>query len=61
MTKPNRLKGSLAQAVSMGAVAAGPHSRRRGSVLDLKPYLSNVPADELRRGWLAEAEARKKD
>jgi hypothetical protein len=29
-------------------------------VLDLKPYLSNVP-DELRRGWLAEAEARKKD
>lgn len=30
-------------------------------VLDLKPYLSNVPADELRRGWLAEAEARKKD
>ena len=29
-------------------------------VLDLKPYLSNVPADKLRRGWLAEAEARRK-
>jgi tRNA (adenine37-N6)-methyltransferase len=27
-------------------------------VLDLKPYLSNVPEDRLRRGWLAEAEAR---
>ncbi len=27
-------------------------------ILDLKPYLSSVPADELRRGWLAEAEAR---
>lgn len=29
-------------------------------VLDLKPYLSSVPAEDLRRGWLAEAEARKK-
>jgi tRNA-Thr(GGU) m(6)t(6)A37 methyltransferase TsaA len=29
-------------------------------VLDLKPYLSNVPEEELRRGWLAEAEARRK-
>jgi len=27
-------------------------------VLDLKPYLSGVPEAELRRGWLAEAEAR---
>ena len=25
-------------------------------VLDIKPYLSSVPAEELRRGWLAEAE-----
>ncbi|PYO67171.1 MAG: tRNA (N6-threonylcarbamoyladenosine(37)-N6)-methyltransferase TrmO [Gemmatimonadetes bacterium] len=25
-------------------------------VLDIKPYLSNVPPQELRRGWLAEAE-----
>jgi tRNA-Thr(GGU) m(6)t(6)A37 methyltransferase TsaA len=29
-------------------------------VLDLKPYLSSVPPEKLRRGWLAEAEARKK-
>ena len=29
-------------------------------ILDIKPYLSNVPADQLRRGWLAEAEARRK-
>jgi tRNA-Thr(GGU) m(6)t(6)A37 methyltransferase TsaA len=29
-------------------------------ILDLKPYLSNVPEAELRRGWLAEAEARKR-
>ena len=28
-------------------------------ILDIKPYLSNVPADRLRRGWLAEAEARR--
>ncbi|HEX8558961.1 MAG TPA: tRNA (N6-threonylcarbamoyladenosine(37)-N6)-methyltransferase TrmO [Pyrinomonadaceae bacterium] len=28
-------------------------------VLDIKPYLSSVPAGELRRGWLAEAEARR--
>jgi len=27
-------------------------------ILDLKPYLSSVPAEALRRGWLAEAEAR---
>jgi tRNA-Thr(GGU) m(6)t(6)A37 methyltransferase TsaA len=28
-------------------------------VLDIKPYLSNVSPEKLRRGWLAEAEARK--
>jgi len=27
-------------------------------ILDIKPYLSSVAAEELRRGWLAEAEAR---
>lgn len=44
----------------------GPALRVRGvdmldgtPVLDIKPYLSNVPAEQLRRGWLAEAEARK--
>lgn len=29
-------------------------------ILDIKPYLSSVPAENLRRGWLAEAEQRKK-
>ncbi len=28
-------------------------------VLDLKPYLSSVPPERLRRGWLAEAEERR--
>ena len=27
-------------------------------IVDIKPYLSSVPTEELRRGWLAEAEAR---
>ena len=29
-------------------------------VLDIKPYLSSIPTEKLRRGWLAEAEARQK-
>jgi tRNA-Thr(GGU) m(6)t(6)A37 methyltransferase TsaA len=27
-------------------------------IFDIKPYLSSVPPEKLRRGWLAEAEAR---
>src|SRR5690348_2258033 len=27
-------------------------------ILDIKPYLSNIPLEKLRRGWLAEAERR---
>ena len=27
-------------------------------ILDIKPYLSSVPPEELRRGWLADAESR---
>jgi len=45
----------------------GPLLRVRGvdmldgtPILDLKPYLSSVPSERLRRGWLAEAEARTK-
>lgn len=44
---------------------SGPVLRVRGvdmldgtPILDIKPYLSNVPPERLRRGWLAEAEAR---
>jgi tRNA-Thr(GGU) m(6)t(6)A37 methyltransferase TsaA len=29
-------------------------------ILDIKPYLSSIPSESLRRGWLAEAEARQK-
>jgi tRNA-Thr(GGU) m(6)t(6)A37 methyltransferase TsaA len=28
-------------------------------ILDIKPYMSSIPEEKLRRGWLAEAEARK--
>src|SRR5437899_152737 len=28
-------------------------------ILDIKPYLTNVPESELKRGWLAEAESRR--
>ena len=28
-------------------------------ILDIKPYLSSIPAEQLRRGWLAEAETRR--
>ena len=30
-------------------------------ILDLKPYLSSIPAEQIRRGWMAEAEARRAD
>jgi tRNA-Thr(GGU) m(6)t(6)A37 methyltransferase TsaA len=29
-------------------------------ILDIKPYLSSVPPEKLRRGWLAEVEERRK-
>jgi tRNA-Thr(GGU) m(6)t(6)A37 methyltransferase TsaA len=29
-------------------------------ILDIKPYLSSIPSERLRRGWLAEAEARQR-
>lgn len=30
-------------------------------ILDIKPYLSSVPPERVRRGWLAEAEARRRE
>ena len=30
-------------------------------ILDIKPYMSSIPAEEIRRGWLAEVEARKRE
>jgi tRNA-Thr(GGU) m(6)t(6)A37 methyltransferase TsaA len=29
-------------------------------ILDIKPYLSSIPSEKLRRGWLAEAETRQR-
>ena len=29
-------------------------------ILDIKPYLSGIPQEKLRRGWLVEAEARRR-
>jgi tRNA-Thr(GGU) m(6)t(6)A37 methyltransferase TsaA len=29
-------------------------------ILDIKPYLSSIPAESLRRGWMTEVEAQKK-
>lgn len=29
-------------------------------ILDIKPYLSSIPADEISRGWMADAEARRR-
>jgi len=29
-------------------------------ILDIKPYLSSIPSEKLRRGWLAEAEERQR-
>ena len=46
----------------------GPNLRVKGvdmldgsPILDIKPYLSSIPAEQLRRGWLAEAEVRRRD
>ena len=45
----------------------GPRLRVKGldmldgtPIVDIKPYLSNVPPDQLRRGWLEEAEKRRR-
>ena len=32
----------------------------RTPILDIKPYLSSIPEEKLRRGWLAEAETRQR-
>jgi tRNA-Thr(GGU) m(6)t(6)A37 methyltransferase TsaA len=59
--RPNAIGLTTVELVSRD----GPSLRVRGldmldgtPILDIKPYLSSIPADRLRRGWLAEAEAR---
>ncbi len=46
----------------------GPRLRVRGvdmldgsPIVDIKPYLSSIPAEQIRRGWLAEAERRQRE
>jgi len=61
--RPNPIGLSVVELLSRD----GPRLRVRGvdmldgtPILDIKPYLSGVPADEVRRGWVAEAEGRRK-
>jgi tRNA-Thr(GGU) m(6)t(6)A37 methyltransferase TsaA len=46
----------------------GPRLRVRGldmldgsPIVDIKPYLSSIPAEQIRRGWLAAAEQRQRE
>lgn len=57
--RPNRMGLTVVELLGRD----GPRLRVRGvdmldgtPILDIKPYLSSVPADRLRRGWLDEAE-----
>ena len=60
--RPNRIGLTVVQLLRR----EGPRLHARGidmlegtPILDIKPYLSSVPTEKLKRGWLAEAEARK--
>jgi tRNA (adenine37-N6)-methyltransferase len=60
--RPNPIGLTVVELVSR----AGPRLHVKGvdmldgtPVLDIKPYLSSIPDNRLRRGWLAEAEARR--
>jgi tRNA-Thr(GGU) m(6)t(6)A37 methyltransferase TsaA len=60
--RPNPLALSVVELLGR----EGPRLRVRGvdmldgtPILDIKPYLSSIPPDRLRRGWLDEAEARR--
>ena len=65
-TRSPRRPNPLALSVVALLGREGPRLRVRGvdmlegtPIFDIKPYLSNVPEDQFRRGWLAEAEARR--
>lgn len=66
-TRSPRRPNPIALTVVELVARDGPRLRVRGvdmldgtPILDIKPYLSCVPEQALRRGWLADAEARKK-
>ncbi len=59
--RPNRLGLTVVQLVRReGALlhVRGLDMLDGTPILDIKPYLSSIPQEELRRGWLAEAERR---
>jgi tRNA-Thr(GGU) m(6)t(6)A37 methyltransferase TsaA len=65
-TRSPRRPNPLGLTVVELALREGPKLHVRGvdmldgtPILDLKPYLSGVPTERIRRGWLAEAEARR--
>jgi tRNA-Thr(GGU) m(6)t(6)A37 methyltransferase TsaA len=62
-SRPNPIALTVVELLSRD----GPRIQVRGvdmldgtPLLDIKPYLSNVPEARLKRGWLAEAEARRR-
>ncbi len=66
--RPNPLGLTVVELLDVDRRPDGASVRVRGvdmldltPVLDIKPYLSSIPAERLRRGWLAEAEARRHD
>jgi len=60
--RPNRIGLTVVQLLGRSARSLrvrGVDMLDGSPILDIKPYLSNVPEGDLRRGWLAEAEARR--
>ena len=61
--RPNRIALTVVELLGRD----GPRLRVRGidmldgsPILDIKPYMSSVPEEKLKRGWLDEAEERKR-
>ena len=67
-TRSPRRPNALGLTVVRLLAREGPRLRVRGldmldgtPFLDLKPYLSSIPPEELKRGWLDEVEARSRE
>jgi len=60
--RPNRIGLTVVQLLRRDGShlhVRGVHMLDGSPILDIKPYLSSVPPENLKRGWLAEAEARR--
>lgn len=60
--RPNPIGLTVVELISRDAASLhvrGVDMLDQTPILDIKPYLSSVPPDSLRRGWLALAETRK--